>query len=589
MSYYFEKETGDLVIEGWENGIGASPELGVNIKNCNIESITGTVRPNWASNLSSIAQFTYTFTANAATDTITLSAGGTTNYNLQAIQVSNTGGTLPGGLSAVTTYYMIITGGLGANTYQLATSLANAKAGTPIDITSTGTGTQTIANSAIPMGTINWMRNVPVTSSGVTTFFSFALDNTGQLWFYDFQGQWILISGNSTSNNVGSGLEFFVSSGGTTYLFCVTNGNVDVLNVSTFISAYSATWTNGWFALNSPVGFLGSHMALLGQDNKVYICDGRYIVSISENTGQIFAPGTPSTYAQSPKALTLPSYSSAQCLDELGQNLMVGDKNSNYIFPWDRISTSFTIPLRAAETNIWRMKNVDNTLFILAGTKGHVYETTGYAVTRTMKIPEYLTGGSVTWGGIEKVSGSLIFGLTAPTTSAGGVYKLYTNVGSFAGSIVGSLICDETPSIGATNATALLSDNIPDEFYFIGYAGGIDLLDNSNRTTGFISYVESDVVPVGKILKPRTYSNIEFLLDYKPTAGSVRLSLRSNLNDTYTVLTSANNVTTVSTNGIISEYFPAGLVQGILWIQIKVEMQGGTGTNTPRLRMLRLR
>ncbi len=106
MAYRHQKNANgeqDLIIDGWENGIGQSPELGVNIKNCNIESVTGTVRPNWRSNLSSIAQFTYTFMANASTDIITLSGGGTINYSLQAIQLT-TSNTLPAGLSTATTY-----------------------------------------------------------------------------------------------------------------------------------------------------------------------------------------------------------------------------------------------------------------------------------------------------------------------------------------------------------------------------------------------------------------------------------------------------------------------------------------------------
>ncbi len=591
MAYRLEPnpltEETELVIDGWENGIGASPQLGVNIKNCNIESITGTVRPNWRSNLSSIAQFSYTFTADSTTDIITLSGAGsnTINMNLQAIQVSNSGGGLPGGLSASTTYYMIITGGLGAATYKLATTLANAQAATAIDITTNGTGTQTISNAAIPMGTINFMLNIPVTSSGVTTFFQVAYDNTGQLWYFDAAGQWILVAGNTLSNNNGNGLSYFVSSGGTTYIFCIRNGNMDVLNFSSFITALSATWTNSWFALNAPNGFLGSHFALYAQDNKVYIADTNYIASISEVNGKSFDPTDATTYTQNNKALKLPGFTSAQCLEELGQNLLIGDKNSNYIFPWDRVSTSFTIPLRTAENNIWRMKNIDNSVFALAGTKGYIFQTTGYNFLREMKIPEYLSGGSVTWGGMEKVSGALLFGATGPTTAMGGVYKLYTNVGTYAGSIVGSLICDETPSIGATLPTAILSNNTPNEFYFIGYAGGIDLLDQSARTTDYSSYVESDIIPVGTFAQQKTFQNIEYKLDFAPTAGNIRLQWRSNVNGSYTDINTASGT---SCAGMISDLFTASM-QNVQWAQFKVLMKNGTGNDCPRLRELRLR
>lgn len=583
----------ELVIDGWEDGIATSPEAGVNIRNCNIESVPATVRPNWRSNLSSIAQFSYTFTANAATDTLTLSGAGSTiiNMNLQAVQLTTTG-TLPAGLSLATTYYMIITGGLGAGTYQLATTLPNANSATAINITDAGSGVHTISNAAIPMGTINYMLNVPVTASGITTFYQFAYDNAGKVWFYDSSQQWIFVDGNSQSNNSGNGLSYFVSSGGTTYLFAIRNANIDVLNVSTFLSAYSPTWVTGYFALNTPSGFTGSHLALLAQDNKIYLCDSHYIDSISEKVGQNFDPNSSATFTNSSKALTLPSFSSAQCIETLATNILIGDKNSNFIYPWDKQSTNFTNPLRVAENDIWRLLNIDNTVYALCGTKGHVYSTAGYSFNRVTKISEYLSGGSVVWGGIEKISGCLVIGLTAVTTAAAGAYKLYTTVGTFAGSIIGSLISDETPSIGATNPTAILAginstDNSPNEFYFMGYAGGIDLLDNTNKYSNYESYVESDIVPIGTYAQQKTFNTLEYKLDFAPSAGSIQVFLRSNLNGNYTQLISDSG--SDSCIGIVSQQFKAGVLQNAQWIQIKVAMKNGTGFDCPRLREIRIR
>jgi hypothetical protein len=82
-----------------------------------------------------------TFTA-ATDDIITLTS---TNINLlpySKVQVSTTT-TLPAGLAAATNYWTIK---LTDSTFKLATSYANAVAGTAIDITSTGTGTHTINN-----------------------------------------------------------------------------------------------------------------------------------------------------------------------------------------------------------------------------------------------------------------------------------------------------------------------------------------------------------------------------------------------------------------------------------------------------------
>lgn len=84
-----------------------------------------------------------TFTANAATDVCTH-----LNINLfpfTRVRLTTTG-TLPAGLATATDYYVIKVTDL---TIRLATSYANAVAGTQIDITDTGSGTHTI-NTLLP-------------------------------------------------------------------------------------------------------------------------------------------------------------------------------------------------------------------------------------------------------------------------------------------------------------------------------------------------------------------------------------------------------------------------------------------------------
>lgn len=75
---------------------------------------------------------------NTTTDVITVSSN-LSLYTGQAVTLSSSG-TLPGGLSAGT-YYIIR---VSATTVKLASSRANAVAGTAIDLTSTGSGTHTI-------------------------------------------------------------------------------------------------------------------------------------------------------------------------------------------------------------------------------------------------------------------------------------------------------------------------------------------------------------------------------------------------------------------------------------------------------------
>jgi hypothetical protein len=107
------------------------------------------------------------FTANAGTDTLTH-----TNINLlnlSTVQVSSTT-TLPAGLSAATNYFVIKVTDL---TCKLATSYANAVAGTAIDITDAGTGTHTI-NTLLPRytngeGVMSFMFNNNAVAMGAAT------------------------------------------------------------------------------------------------------------------------------------------------------------------------------------------------------------------------------------------------------------------------------------------------------------------------------------------------------------------------------------------------------------------------------------
>lgn len=612
MAYRWEKnpingQEAELVIDGWENGIGASPEKGVNIKNCNIESVPGTVRPNWAlTQLSTPNNLSFDYTVNFSgpgVDVIDITGTGSTtiNLNLQAVQFTTTG-TPPGGISLNTTYWLTIFGGLGAAKYKIAASLADALAGNNIAIHDAGTGIQTLSNAAVTMQTINYFSNVPININGSVTYVQFALDSVGQVWYYYSQTSWVLVIGNNSTTDrnggfgtgTGNGLVWFQSSGTasespTSYLFVVGTASVDVLNVSTFYGALTPTWQVSWMLLkNSTIGgFSGSHYAHLAQDNKIYICDQNQIAQIAEIATKNFNPTDSTTYTQNGQALTLPTYSTAQCLEELGANLLIGDQNTNRIYPWDKQSVTFSQPLRVAEKNIWRMKNVDNTIYCLAGTKGHIYQTTGYAFTREMKIPEYLSGGYIAnWGGIEAVSGALLFGVGPLTTAGTGVYKLYTNVGQFQGSVVGSLICDETPVDSNNNPllpTALLTDNVPDEFYMIGTDGAIFGINPVLKLQNYEAYVESDLIRVGTKLQNKTFNSIEFLLDYPPSSGGLRLSWRDGLGSSYTVIKDFD-----CTNLISDIQTPANITN-VQYVQIKAELKGGSGYDTPRLREIRLR
>jgi hypothetical protein len=107
-----------------------------------LTAITTTTAQSCVNTITTLGQ-SDTFTVAAATDlgTYTSSANFPSNLLTGTKVRFTTTTTLPAGLALATDYYLIR---VSDTTFKVATSYANAIAGTPIDITDTGTGTHTI-------------------------------------------------------------------------------------------------------------------------------------------------------------------------------------------------------------------------------------------------------------------------------------------------------------------------------------------------------------------------------------------------------------------------------------------------------------
>jgi hypothetical protein len=89
-----------------------------------------------------------TYTADSTTDLLTMSD--TIIYGTGTpVRISNSGGAAPGGLIAGNIYYTIL---ISATTLKLATTIDNAITNVPIDITSNGTGTNSMQEVVTPVG-----------------------------------------------------------------------------------------------------------------------------------------------------------------------------------------------------------------------------------------------------------------------------------------------------------------------------------------------------------------------------------------------------------------------------------------------------
>lgn len=125
-------------MSGFSLAVGQIPGTGTNDN-----AIAGSVREYATANVSGTTA-TVTFT-NASPTVVTWTAhpytiNGTGIVAVGAINFTNSGGALPTGITAGTNYYAIP---IDANTLHIATTAANAIAGTFVNTSSTGTGTQT--------------------------------------------------------------------------------------------------------------------------------------------------------------------------------------------------------------------------------------------------------------------------------------------------------------------------------------------------------------------------------------------------------------------------------------------------------------
>ena len=122
--------TQPLVIKNWQEAIAESPVVGFgHIRNGNLDAYPGSIASQGIATSLIQSLTSRTFTADAATDICTASGSlASGNFVAKAVTFSSTG-TLPAGLTAGTTYFLIY---LSSTTFKVATTIANANAGIAI-------------------------------------------------------------------------------------------------------------------------------------------------------------------------------------------------------------------------------------------------------------------------------------------------------------------------------------------------------------------------------------------------------------------------------------------------------------------------
>lgn len=406
----------------------------------------------------------------------------------------------------------------------------------------------------------------------------------------DLGDTWTKITGNGSGN--GQGAIVWKDA-----LFVFRNSTIDVYYPLSSSPAWSGAGKGAlsWQTIDADGTW---HPAIVGQDDILYIGCGAYIASV-QAIGT-FDPQNSATYTFTQQALDLPSYYKIRTLSELGKNLMIGtwvganiyEHKIADIFPWDRSSDSFQLPIRMSENGIQASITIGNVMYFFAGIEGVLYATDGTNVKELARLPISLVnteGGGFTQvypGGMIYHDGKIIFGVHCTSSAS------YSHVWSY-DLTSGALKIENEISAGfssGTRVSALFSAGR--EVYCIGWQDassneGIDRVINSERYTGYKALIRSEYFSIGTKSQPVPLNEIEYELANALASGQgIRLGYRLNLTDSFTTIFTSDFATD---GAITNQNNTLGItVEGGVQFQIELTT-GSSSTTTPELKQVHIR
>ncbi len=296
MAYHYEKDTGDLVIDGWEKGIAVSPTKGIaNIQNANISTESGEILASYgrvqqsqAGNTStnhtlSPDDSTHLFSDIAVTNGVwinvsasTISGLSTGNYYIRDSQNSTNGS-----LQVCPYYRASPSSGFGA----------------------TGTATfnfirvmgQPVASAVEPY------------NNGTQQYRYYILDNLGLVWVYDTA----MVSADATGTILWFLPDFAINYFGSETApsgIAILNGFLHVFSgktiwtKSTSLLGDTTSTSTNWVSFASGLMLSSAtttnpHFAYVGHQGSAYYTDGNFIGKIFPNTSLLTSTTNTQSYA----------------------------------------------------------------------------------------------------------------------------------------------------------------------------------------------------------------------------------------------------------------------------------------------------
>lgn len=308
----------------------------------------------------------------------------------------------------------------------------------------------------------------------------------------------------------------------------------------------------GRFSQNWKTGFgTGYYMKMLvGQDDILYIGNGNLLASISSFVAG--TAGTDPTATLNLSALDLPDGQYIVTMCELGRLLLLGTQGgTNWnqrgnqrvanIYPWDRVSASFEIPVQMQENGIHAMLPVNNTVYVCAGTAGNIYVTDGTSYRKIARLPwsedrnianaiAYFPNAMAT-----NVNNNLLIGTSIYTGTATqlGVYEISISEGY---PVCLKQVISTNSFTGAISLGFLFTSSNGSTYTGFGDTGnfGIDYT-LTKAYVGFDAVIETELFRVGTSTDKKTFQHGEFILA-KPLTYQhrIRISYRKDTESSYT-------------------------------------------------------
>ena len=221
----------------------------------------------------------------------------------------------------------------------------------------------------------------------------------------------------------------------------------------------------------------------------------------------------------------------------------IGNQRVANIYPWDRTSASFSLPVQIQENGIHAMLQVNNKVYVVAGTAGNVYVTDGTSYQKIGRIP---------WSQDRNISNSIRVFPNAITTNVNN--NLIVGVSSGAGTqdqlgiyeialSEGYPIClKNTPegyTLGGDLQIGFLTTSNQGQTY-VGYGvnGTYDVdYTRFNAYVGYKAVIESPLYSVGTSTNKKTFQHGEFILA-KPLTyhQKIRISYRKDTESDYVLI-----------------------------------------------------